>query len=522
MDLVLKPGVIAFVACLLLVASLAEAFERPDGEPATVAIDDAASPTPEASPSTAASPTPRGSATPSATETATDGATDAATDGATPSATETTGTSGDGPTPTTDPSQPQPTPTAGEPSPAPSTSTPPSEPPPPVGPREATLYDDDAKTVGITDDRISLCGHAALSLAAAFNTSPDDLNVYWEMVADQGGIHGRTVDVEWKDDAYSGDTAVTAAENCKSENPFFIMGGIGFDQIPQVRAWAEQNQMLYLHHIAVAPSATPTYSFSLSPTVQAMGEQFGRHIAGQYADRNVGIIWRDSENWRPGRDAGRAVLDAAGVAVVGDHGVGNNQGVYTQQLNDLRTKGADVVWVWENALNAAQIINQASSQGYRPTWVVFPFQTTLDVLSGRDQLQIDGVSSWPSYVEGGYGGAFPEYGFDAEIAAFEQAYATYRPGVEPNDLLWQVWVGNKVLHRMLSDCGPDCNRNRFAGMMLDGYRMQVNPACPVDFADSRSVGNHIGGWRFFSMRSFLHGNNQLAFETTRYCVTSLG
>ena len=52
--------------------------------------------------------------------------------------------------------------------------------------------------------------------------------------------------------------------------------------------------------------------------------------------------------------------------------------------------------------------------------------------------------------------------------------------------------------------------------------MQVNPACPIDFADSRSVGNHIGGWRFFSMRSFLRGNDQLAFETTRYCVTSLG
>jgi branched-chain amino acid transport system substrate-binding protein len=524
-NLVLKPNVIAFVAVMLLIASVTAVIDRPAapaGAP-IVAIDDPGDRTPapgEDDPAT----------TPTATSTdrPTDGDTSTPGTGAAPgepqAVREDAGTADDAasddPTPTTEPGGSTPGAPPAAPAPAP-TATTPSAPPAPTGPPEANLFTDAEKTIGITDDTIRLCGHAALSLAAAFNTSPADLNVYWEMVRDQGGIHGRNVEVSWKDDAYNGNQAVTAAENCRSENPFLLLGGIGFDQIPNVRAWAEQNRVLYLHHIAVEPAQQPTYSFTLSPTVEAMGREFGNHIAARYRDKNVGIIYRESENWRPGRDAGRARMDAAGVTTVGDHGVLPNQGVYTQQLNDLRTKGAEVVWVWENALNAAQIINQATDQGYRPIWVVFPFQTTLDVLTNPNGLTIDGVASWPSYVRGGYGGAFPEWEFDQEIARFEAAYAKYRPNVTPNDLLWQVWVGNKVFHRMFDACGPDCNRNRFAGLMLHGWRDTVKPACTIDFSDPRSRGGHAGAFSFFAQELFTATAGP-AYRTTRYCVPTLG
>ena len=42
-----------------------------------------------------------------------------------------------------------------------------------------------------------------------------------------------------------------AAQKCKDLNPFLLIGGIGFDQIPAVRQWAEQNKMLYIYHDAV-------------------------------------------------------------------------------------------------------------------------------------------------------------------------------------------------------------------------------------------------------------------------------
>jgi len=524
-----RPNVVAFLATLLLVAGIASVVDPPGREVDDVAItiegvDDAAGPggtdgsdgsvgTDDGTVDTTAdgggsgditaSPQPSagqvGATTPDGPA-ASDGTT--APGGADSGASSGQGTTGAGSTSTTT-----------QPTPRPSSAT--------TYP-EAPLYDDQAKMRGITDDSIALCGHAALVAAAAFNTSEADINVYWQMVNDNGGIYGRQVEVSWEDDKYLSSEAITAYENCVARDPFMILGGIGFDQIPGVRERAETDNELYVHHIAVAPTKTYNYSYSLQPTVEDVGHEFGLMLAEHYADRSIGILWRDSDNWRPGRDAGRAVLDERGIAVTADHGVIQNQGVYASELNDMALKGVDVVWLWENALNAAQIINQASEQGYKPTWVLFPFQTTLDILTDTEGLDILGGATWPAYVPGGYGDDWASFGLALEIDAFELAYAKYRPNGTPNDLLFQTWLGFKVFHQMLLDCGPDCNRNRFAGMMLSGYEATIKPMCPFSFQGPRSYGGHHGVSAYFEQAVYDRGGGLLAFRTTRYCTPTLG
>ena len=41
--------------------------------------------------------------------------------------------------------------------------------------------------------QITMCGHAALTYAAAFDTRPEDLNVYWEVVKEPAGSTGASV-----------------------------------------------------------------------------------------------------------------------------------------------------------------------------------------------------------------------------------------------------------------------------------------------------------------------------------------
>lgn len=384
---------------------------------------------------------------------------------------------------------------------------------------EANLYDANGKVRGITDDEIVMCGHAALALGAAFDTSKEDLNVYWDMVNETGGVHGRSVRMSWEDDAYVSSEAIRAATTCADKDPFMILGGIGFDQIPGVRDWAEANDELYLHHIAVAPTKNYDYSYSLSPTVQLVGQESGNFISRAQKGSKVGVIYRNTDNWKPGSDAGIAVMEANGLDVT-PYPITQNQGVYAQELNQMQLAGVEVVWIWENALNAAQILNQADELEYYPTWIVFPFQTTIDILNNPGAHTIEGVAAWGAYVEGGYGGRDSNFGVDAEIARFEAAYAKFRPGTTPNDLLWQVWVGNIILERMLTDCGASCNRNVFAGMMLSGYQVQVNPGCQINFADQRSFGGHHGGFGFFSQELFFPPSGP-AYRTTSYCATTL-
>lgn len=383
----------------------------------------------------------------------------------------------------------------------------------------ANLYSGADDRIGITDSSITICAHAALIFAAAFDTSPADLNVYWEMVKERGGIWGRNVVATFEDDQYDPAKAQQAAEACKAKNPFFLLGGIGFDQIPQVRNWAEVNKMLYFHHIAVeSGSAGKQYSFTPQPTVEQVGKAFGEYITAKHRNEKIGIVYRQSDNWEPGSKAGKAYLDSKGVNVVASLPVQKNATVYAQQIQALKGK-ADVVWVWENALGATEFIKQAHDQLYFPTFVVFPFQTTFDVL-GKDALRskIEGVSTWSAYRQGGYGTTpFAPFGYDAEIQRFEQAMAKYRPGVKPNDILWQVWVANKGIEDLLQRCGRNCTRNKLAGVLLSGYKATVAPNCEADFTRGNP---RRGGYKFLTMEGYDSGT-AANFRTTSWCADHL-
>jgi ABC-type branched-subunit amino acid transport system substrate-binding protein len=357
---------------------------------------------------------------------------------------------------------------------------------------DVNLWPADTAQMGFHDDRIVLCGHAALTFAEAFDTRPEDINVYWSWVNDHGGVYGRKVELTIEDDAYRPDNAVQAAERCKAKDPFMLVGGIGFDQIPAVRAWneQEQNRLLYVHHIARADLAK-RYSFSFLPTVEQMGTFAARWILNKHRKENIGVIWRQSEAWQPGHHSFQRTMERAGKDLVADLPVQKDQAVYSQQIAELQSRDAETVFVWENALAAIELIKQAKNQNYHPTWVVFPFQLMTDAL-GNDTLQppVEGIATWPAYVPGASGGPFAPYA--DEIRRFEAAQRKYGRAQKGNDILFMTWVAMKQLHQWLLDCGPNCNRNRLVALLISGRHKSVSPNCPFDFRKNQHVGGFFG------------------------------
>ncbi len=425
------------------------------------------------------------------------------------------------------PSASDPTSSGSTETPAPASESTPTDPQPSSGPADdgpfmADLYSAGDDRVGITDDRIRLCGHAALIFADAFDTNREDLNVYWEWVNDNGGIYGREVTLDWKDDSYSPDTARQRIEECWEQDPFFILGGIGFDQIPAARDRAEELGAFYVHHVAMADPDGLQYSFTSLPSVEELGRAFGEFITAEHGSKKIGIIARSSENWEPGHRTGKTYMEEHGVDIAADRSVNANQTLFTQEILDMRDRGVEVVWIWDNALAAAEFIQQSHAQNFHPTFVVAPFQTTLDVV-GEDALisPIQGVWTSSAYTIGGYRGkyAYTDHGYQQEIDQFEAVMEEYRPDTTLNDILWQTWIGNKALHEMLLDCGEACSRNRLAGMMIDGYQKVVEPNCAADYSRPSIHGftGHQGGWAFFVQEAFDKGGGEPGFRTTSWC-----
>ncbi|MHB8718999.1 MAG: ABC transporter substrate-binding protein [Candidatus Dormibacteria bacterium] len=408
-------------------------------------------------------------------------------------------------------------------------------------PPAANLFSGADDTVGITDTTIQMCAHSALTFASAFNIGVKDLNVFWQMVdkpsedpyphsAGQAGIYNRKIvqpdgspGIAIQDDGYQPSKAVQAAEACQAQSGgnFFLLSGIGFDQIPAVRVWAEQNHVLYLHHIATQTgTAGLQYSFTMLPSVEQIGQQMAEYYLAHMSGKKVGIIERQSSNWEPGTTAFKNTLNAAGQGgnLVVDDYVQNNQGDYTKEVTDMQTKGVDIVLIWENALAADSIIQQAANQQYVPGngWLLFPFNLTLYTLNASSnstmQQEIKGMQGmipWPAYTSSaarcnppnstaagsGITRNDADYqGVMKDIREFEAAYAEYDPTAnlcaDGGDLLFATWEAWKQVADLLLQCGVDCTRNKVAGLMLNGYHSQVGANCPVDF---RGGDHHHGG-----------------------------
>jgi hypothetical protein len=436
------------------------------------------------------------------------------------------------------------------------------------GPRppEANLFTGADNTVGITDTTIQMCAHAALTFGPAFNIGAGDLNVYWNMVNDpstdpyphsvgQGGIYNRKIvqpggadGISVQDDGYQPSKAVQAAQACQQQSGgnFFLLSGIGFDQIPAVRVWAEQNHVLYIHHIATQQgTAGLQYSFTMLPTLEQVGAQFGQYYLAHMRGKTIGIIKRQSSNWEPGITAFKAVLAAAGQGgnVKVEDPVTNNQGDYSKQIVDMETAnggaGVDTVLIWENALAADSIIQQAGNQNWVPPsgWLLYPFNLTLYTLnqsaSNANEIKgMQGMVPWPAYTSssarcasGGSGITRnnADYGqYQKEIQKFEAAYAKWDPSAnlcgDGGDLLFGAWLAWEQVGDLLLKCGVDCNRDRVAGLMLNGYRAQVGANCAVDFSGGD---HHHGGTGGEDLYAVKQQNGGPGWINTGYCQTTI-
>ena len=390
----------------------------------------------------------------------------------------------------------------------------------PAGPTHSTLFTAKEDVTGISKSEIHLCAHAALTYGKAFNTDTSDLAVYFTALnKEHGGIFGRKITIDYQNDNYDPATAVQAAESCKSENPFMLLGGIGFDQIPSVRNWAEQNHMLYLYHTATQNGAAgKKYSYTELPSVEKTGEMFAEVAASKFPGKRIGIVERDSENWSPGVAAFKAEAKKYGVKVTVDDKVQANAANYTQQILDLKGH-ADVAWIWLNALEATEFIKQAHAQQYTVPFLLFPFNLTSQTLS-NEALNPDlvGVAMYPAYSKGDYSGSFATYADD--MKEFERQYATYDSKADLSgnggDLLFLNWTAMKALARQLTDCGPNCTRNRFVDVLNSYHQVPTSSGCTIDFG--RGDPYHLGGHALNVLETYKSPSGKVNWRNINTCV----
>jgi ABC-type branched-subunit amino acid transport system substrate-binding protein len=237
--------------------------------------------------------------------------------------------------------------------------------------------------------------------------------------------------------------------------------------------------------------------------------------------QKIGLVWRNSSNVEPAAIAFRQRIKQAGGKIVADIPVQQSQGNYSQEVIELQQRGAEVVYIGDDALSQINMMKQAKTQNYNPNWLVFSFNLQTQTLQS-DSLTppLTGANLAPAYACHNTSGTYAPYA--ADIKEFEAAYAKYSPNTDlcgpAGDVAFGTWLGFKAMAGLLDVCGANCTRNTLAGIFEAGYKVDPGGAgCPVDF----SRDTHHGGYGVNLMEAYRLPNGDYGWKNIKRCVTAL-
>lgn len=238
-----------------------------------------------------------------------------------------------------------------------------------------------AKVPGVTDTEVVIGATTPLSgPAAAWGTTALGAEAWAKHVNEQGGVNGRKIRVELKDDGYNPGRSVANLNDMK-DSVFALVGLLGTailnankDNIAEAKLptiWPYGNPQIF----AKQPREKLKYVFMVYPDYGDEGEFLVQQAVKIEKAKKVAVFFQNDDYGKGGlegvkrgvRGLGGAVSIAAEVSYeVADRELG------THALK-IKDSGADTVVFYSTVTHGANLIKEMAKVGYRPKiFAAFP------------------------------------------------------------------------------------------------------------------------------------------------------
>ncbi|PXY22289.1 ABC transporter substrate-binding protein [Prauserella muralis] len=286
-----------------------------------------------------------------------------------------------------------------------------------------------ASDVGVTADTVKVGAHFPLTGVAApgYSEIPTGAKAYFEYVNANGGVHGRTIEYVFRDDAYNPtNTSQVTNELVLQDEIFAMVGGLGTPTHSAVLDFLNGEGVpdLFVSSGSLLwdqPEQNPM-TFGWQPDYEVEGKIIGQYVKQNMPDAKVGLFLQDDDFGEDGEKGARAYIDDQIVAAE-RYAPGNTD--IGPQIAALQAAGAEVIIGFNVPSYTALSQLTALRLNYKPQWIY------------------SNVGSDPALV-GALLSRFSE-GKVTDASLIDGAITTeYLPGVEESDdpwtRLWQkVW-----------------------------------------------------------------------------------
>ncbi len=308
------------------------------------------------------------------------------------------------------------------------------------------------KGTGVTDTEIKLGATAPVTGAAAlYYEMHKGAKAYFELINEQGGVHGRKITYIIEDDQYMPARTVPAMHKLvDKENVFAIFLPTGYGQIATVGDLKRKGvPMLFCSEGSVQLDKDPNVIRGLLRW-EDEGKILARYIASTYPGKVVGVLLENSPFAKEGFQGAKSVLDGKVTLLPPEMYEPGSTSADAQVLNLMNAK-ADVVMVMALTNVAVSVIKFAAQKDWKPNWV------TCYVNVSPEFIELGG-----SLVEGVVSGAFLKLPTDADpgMEAHRQLLAKRVPGSKPSLLTIFGQANAEFMAETLKLAGKELTREK--------------------------------------------------------------
>jgi branched-chain amino acid transport system substrate-binding protein len=228
---------------------------------------------------------------------------------------------------------------------------------------------------GVTDTEIRIgqwgpqTGPAALWGAVARGSG-----LYFKLINEEGGIHGRKIKYFLRDDAYMPPKTIAIAKELVEEKKIFAFAsGVGTATGMALKKYLHKHKVPWVGPAAGSPywAYPPSkYLFGVYPLYCDEASILVNYAVKELGKKRIAVFYQNDDYGKVGLVGTQIALEKLGMELVEAISVEVLDTDLSSHCLKLKESNADCVLMWPNPKHGAMIIMQGAKIGFRPQWMV--------------------------------------------------------------------------------------------------------------------------------------------------------
>ena len=231
-----------------------------------------------------------------------------------------------------------------------------------------------AQPAGFDDNEISIGQWGPQTgPAAPWGSVARGSKLLFDIVNEEGGIHGRKIKYFIRDDMYNpAQTVAVVKELVERQGVFAFVGGVGSATGMAVKDYLAAKKIPWIGPTAADQDFTKPlnpYLFAIYPLYRDEANILAKYIVEKLKMKKIGILYQNDAYGKDGLEGTKERLATYKISLVAEIPVEPTEKDLASQVLRLKNSGAEVVLLYVGPTTAVIALKTAANVGFKPQWV---------------------------------------------------------------------------------------------------------------------------------------------------------